>query len=102
MYRMLISIVKKKYLALLLVLVTLGYFVITTNHHAKAQTVTPSIVPTEITPSPTPIQSGPIETSSNYFLKIDGAPGESTDAKHKGEIDILSFQWGETQPGSHA
>lgn len=28
------------------------------------------------------------------FLKIDGIPGESTDAKHKNEIDVLSFHWG--------
>jgi len=34
----------------------------------------------------------------DYFLKIDGIPGESTDAKHKGEIDVLSWSWGETQP----
>ena len=28
------------------------------------------------------------------FLKIDGIPGESTDDKHKNEIDVLSFHWG--------
>lgn len=28
------------------------------------------------------------------FAKIDGIPGESTDAKHKGEIEVLSFSWG--------
>lgn len=33
----------------------------------------------------------------DYFLKIDGIPGESTDAKHKGEIAVLSWSWGETQ-----
>jgi type VI secretion system secreted protein Hcp len=33
----------------------------------------------------------------DYFLKIDGIPGESTDAKHKDEIDVLSWSWGETQ-----
>jgi len=27
----------------------------------------------------------------DYFLKIDGAPGESMDAKHKNEIQIYSF-----------
>jgi type VI secretion system secreted protein Hcp len=35
----------------------------------------------------------------DYFLKIDGVPGESTDAKHKGEIQLESFSWGETNPG---
>jgi type VI secretion system secreted protein Hcp len=32
------------------------------------------------------------------FAKIDGIPGESTDAKHKGEIDVLSFSWGLSSP----
>jgi len=35
----------------------------------------------------------------DYFLKIDGVPGESADAKHKGEIQLESFSWGETHPG---
>jgi type VI secretion system secreted protein Hcp len=38
----------------------------------------------------------------DYFLKIEGIPGESTDAKHKAEIDLESWSWGETQMGSHA
>jgi type VI secretion system secreted protein Hcp len=36
----------------------------------------------------------------DYFLKLDGIPGESADAKHKGEIDVLAFSWGVSQPGS--
>lgn len=36
----------------------------------------------------------------DYFLKIDGVPGESTDHKHKDEISVLSFSWSETQPTS--
>ena len=38
--------------------------------------------------------------ASNYFLKIDGIPGESLDAKHKDEIEVLSWSWGETQQAS--
>jgi type VI secretion system secreted protein Hcp len=38
----------------------------------------------------------------DYFLKIDGIEGESHDAKHKGEIHIASFSWGEKQEGAHA
>jgi type VI secretion system secreted protein Hcp len=30
----------------------------------------------------------------DYFLKLDGIPGESTDVKHKDEIDVLAFSWG--------
>jgi type VI secretion system secreted protein Hcp len=36
------------------------------------------------------------------FLKIDGIDGESADSKHKGEIELLSFSWGETQSGTFA
>ena len=43
----------------------------------------------------------------DYFLKIDGIQGESLDSKHKGEIELESFSWGETNatpahPGSGA
>ena len=38
----------------------------------------------------------------DYFLKIDGIQGESRDERHKDEIDIESFSWGETQSGSFA
>jgi type VI secretion system secreted protein Hcp len=36
----------------------------------------------------------------DYFLKIDGIQGESQDSKHKGEIEIESFSWGENQTGT--
>ncbi len=36
----------------------------------------------------------------DYFLKIEGIPGESQDSKHKGEIEIESFSWGATQTGT--
>ena len=35
----------------------------------------------------------------DYFLKLDGIEGESTDRQHKDEIEILSFSWGEVQEG---
>lgn len=38
----------------------------------------------------------------DYFLKIDGIQGDSRDAKHKGEIELESFSWGETQQASAA
>lgn len=38
----------------------------------------------------------------DYFLKIDGIPGESMDAKHKGEIQLESFSFGATQTGTMA
>jgi type VI secretion system secreted protein Hcp len=40
--------------------------------------------------------------AAEYFLLIDGIAGESQDAKHKGWIDVLSWSWGETNPGAHA
>ena len=36
----------------------------------------------------------------DYFLKIDGVEGESTDSKHAKEIDVDAWSWGESQPGS--
>ena len=36
----------------------------------------------------------------DYFLKIDGVDGESTDDKHKGEIEVESFSLGATNAGS--
>jgi type VI secretion system secreted protein Hcp len=30
---------------------------------------------------------------TDYFLKIDGIPGESPDSKHKQEIEVISFSW---------
>src|SRR5690348_9578917 len=38
----------------------------------------------------------------DYFLKIDGIEGESQDAKHKAEIDVQSWSWGETNMGTSA
>lgn len=40
--------------------------------------------------------------SVDYFLKLDGIPGESEDSTHKGEIDVLSWSWGATQTGTMA
>jgi len=38
------------------------------------------------------------------FLKIDGVEGESTDIRHRGEIEVVSFAWGESsaQPLNHS
>jgi type VI secretion system secreted protein Hcp len=36
----------------------------------------------------------------DYFLKIEGVDGESKDARHPGEIELASFNWGETNSGS--
>jgi len=36
---------------------------------------------------------------ADYFLKIDGIPGESQDDKHKNEIELSSWGWGETNEG---
>jgi type VI secretion system secreted protein Hcp len=38
--------------------------------------------------------------AERWFLKIDGIAGESTDANHKGEIDVESWSWGLSQSGS--
>jgi type VI secretion system secreted protein Hcp len=38
----------------------------------------------------------------DYFLKLDGIQGESVDANHKDEIQILSWSWGGSQTSSVA
>jgi type VI secretion system secreted protein Hcp len=39
---------------------------------------------------------------ADYFLKIDGIDGESQDHKHKAEIHLESWSWGESNGGSAA
>ena len=38
----------------------------------------------------------------DYFLKLDGIDGESADANHKNEIQIMSWSWGGSQVSSVA
>ena len=38
----------------------------------------------------------------DVFLKLGDIKGESTDAKHAGEIDVLSWSWGVSQTGTAA
>jgi len=40
--------------------------------------------------------------ATDYFLKIDGIPGESKADKHQDEIDLQSFSWGASQSGTFA
>jgi type VI secretion system secreted protein Hcp len=35
----------------------------------------------------------------DFFLKITGVDGESSDSKHKGEVDLESWSFGATQTG---
>jgi type VI secretion system secreted protein Hcp len=35
-------------------------------------------------------------TSADYFLLLDGIPGESPDRAHPNEIEAFGFSWGET------
>lgn len=41
-----------------------------------------------------------MSTHADMFLKIDAIDGESLDHGHKNEIELLSFAFGATQPGS--
>jgi type VI secretion system secreted protein Hcp len=47
-----------------------------------------------------PRRKGEATAAIDYFLKLDGISGESKDSKHKGEIEVLSFTFGEAQSGS--
>ena len=37
---------------------------------------------------------------ADFFLKLDSITGESTDSKHKGEIQLESWSWGEQNSAS--
>lgn len=39
-------------------------------------------------------------STTDMFLKIDKIDGESTDDKHKNEIDVLSWSWGANNSGT--
>ena len=41
------------------------------------------------------------DSHSDIFLKIEGVEGESTDDKHKNEIEVLSYSWGASNPAGH-
>lgn len=44
----------------------------------------------------TPVASA---AAVDYYLQIDGIDGESTDDQHRNQIEILSFSWGQSNPG---
>ena len=41
-------------------------------------------------------------SNADFFLKVEGVDGESTDDKHKGEIEIQSFTFGASNAASFA
>ncbi len=38
----------------------------------------------------------------DLFLKLDGIDGEATDAYHRNEIELLSYNWSESQQVIHS
>jgi type VI secretion system secreted protein Hcp len=42
----------------------------------------------------------PLTAASDYFLKIEGVDGESEDAAHRNEIEVLSWSWGVSNSAS--
>ena len=38
--------------------------------------------------------------ATDYFLKLDGIEGESSQKDHENQIDLLSWSWGESNSGS--
>jgi len=41
-----------------------------------------------------------LQAASDFYLKIDGIKGESSDDVHRGEIEVASWSWGETNTGT--
>jgi type VI secretion system secreted protein Hcp len=46
------------------------------------------------------VQFGFDNSAGNMFLKLDGVPGESADSKHRGDFEISSFSFGESNGGA--
>jgi type VI secretion system secreted protein Hcp len=46
------------------------------------------------------VMAAPAMAASDIYLKIEGIPGESADADHRGEIEVLSWSFGASQPAS--
>jgi type VI secretion system secreted protein Hcp len=65
-----------------------------------AYVVSSSFAPKSLTPEHLMEIQYADAASVDYFLKIDGIDGESADAKHKGQIEVLSFSWGVSNTGS--
>lgn len=42
------------------------------------------------------LASGAAMAAVDMFLKVEGVTGESQDDKHKGEIDVLAWSWGQS------
>jgi type VI secretion system secreted protein Hcp len=42
------------------------------------------------------VAAGAVWGAMDFYLKIDGIPGESNDDKHQDEIEVLSWTWGAT------
>jgi type VI secretion system secreted protein Hcp len=89
----------------------------TLNRYQLASIAAASILVSYIGASAYMVQTAPAQTvqkldfpailaadaaSVDYFLKIDGIEGESTDNRHTGQIEIESFSWGASQTGSSA
>src|SRR5688572_5355007 len=48
------------------------------------------------------VATAPAAASTDYYLKIDGVRGESTQKDHKEWIDVLSYSWGQSNQRSGA
>jgi len=59
---------------------------------AASAVVLTSIAGTEPSQAETMTRTGP--EVGGMFIKIDTIQGESTDSRHKGEIDVLAWSWG--------
>src|ERR1041385_7233254 len=50
---------------------------------------------------PKPLQAPTASAASaDYYLKLDGIDGESTDAGHAGQIEVQSWSWGVSNPST--
>jgi len=78
---------------------TVAISIVAAGFSAFGQGAAPAPLPAPVTPAQPATQPA---THPHEYLKVDGVTGESVDAAHPGWIDIQSFQWGVTAPGTAA
>jgi type VI secretion system secreted protein Hcp len=57
----------------------------------------PALEPLAVAPAAVPGGTTTLTSFFDIFLDIDGIPGESANALHKGSIEVLSWSWGVSQ-----
>ncbi len=53
-----------------------------------------------MSPPQVSVDTAPKDSLQDFFIKLDGIPGESKDSKHSGQVDVLSWGYAVSQSSS--